>query len=374
MAYYLDTDDRELLDKLRRTSVCKECGEDLEMFFDMQRKLPYLQCKKDASHNGIARAYEHKELNILARRERMVTEHGVTIAGKIERSGLPTSGRLNEQQAMAILQLVYPGVPDIEIKRAALICRDFGLHPLMKEVYVIPFKKKWKEGDQWKEKTEWTTVIGITATRKMFASRGSFSYTDNTPRIMTEAEQNTIFGEVDKVNIVAITKLRTLSGLEAQGYGKWPRGTDPYGTDKGNSKANMAFIRSERNAFSRLFPDAKMPDADVIDDNIIDVPGTGKVNTSTGEVVEGTIVSERTVEPPPASPPAPAQAVTEAGGRDIEVDKRMLFSMVKSNMKLKTNEAACTWLENVAKVDMARLDIEPDVVFKEVSVKYNWGG
>lgn len=195
---------------------------------------------------------------------------------------LPTSGALTQSQAMHILKLVYPKAPEEEIIRCAILCRDFGLHPLMKEVYLIPFKDKG--GNE-----NYVTVLGINATRKLMAQRGTYSYLDNTPRIMTEQEQKDIFGEVDANNIRAITKLRTKDDLEAQGYGSWPKAKEPYGTDKGNSKANMAFIRSERNAFGRLFTDALPQGVDVIDEAYAEVPDVGIVDTRTGEIIEGEV-------------------------------------------------------------------------------------
>ena len=192
---------------------------------------------------------------------------------------LPTTGALTQNQAMHILKLVYPKAPEDEIIRCALLCRDFGLHPLMKEVYLIPFKDKAGNDN-------YVTVLGISATRKLVAQRGSYSYLDNTPRIMTEQEQRNIFGEVDAINIRAITKLKTREGLEAQGYGSWPKNKEPLGVDKGNSKANMAFIRSERNAFGRLFTDAIPQGVEVIDEAYVDAPDVGKIIDSTGEIIE----------------------------------------------------------------------------------------
>ena len=190
---------------------------------------------------------------------------------------LPTKGQLTTDQAEHILSLVYPGCPKDEIVRCAILCRDFGLHPLMKEVYLIPFKDK-------SGKENYATVLGINATRKLMAQRGTFSYLDMTPRLMTDDEQSQIFGSVDAKNFVAITKLRTREGEEAQGYGKWPKDKQPYGTDKGNTIANMAFIRSERNAFGRLFTDAIPQNVDIIDEAYVE--GVGAVDKKTGEILE----------------------------------------------------------------------------------------
>ena len=210
----------------------------------------------------------------------MEEEYGPEMTTALEKARLPMTGALTQHQAMHILKLVYPDVPEDEIIRCAILCRDFGLHPLMKEVYIIPFK------DKQTGKISWATVLGIGATRKMVARQGTYSYLDNTPRIMTPKEQEAVFGEVEGSHIVAITKLRTRGGEEAQGYGKWPKDKEPQGTNKGNTKANMAFIRSERNAFGRLFADAIPQGVDVIDEAYVDVPDVGKVIEATGEVIE----------------------------------------------------------------------------------------
>ncbi len=279
MPYYLETDDRTLLRKLLQTNGCSVCSGKLEAYWDVVKKLPYLQCHDHPEHEGIAKEYrEPRELNIPTRRKEMAEQHGEKTTTALEKTRLPTAGALTESQAMHILKLVYPNAPNDEIVRCAILCRDFGLHPLLKEVYIIPFG----QGD----KRTWSTVMGINATRKLMAQRGSFSYIDNTPRVMTTEEQKQIFGEVDNTNIYAITKLKTKTGLEAQGYGMWPKDREPYGTDKGNTKANMAFIRSERNAFGRLYPDAKLPNIDIVDEVYAEVPDIGKVSNTTGEITE----------------------------------------------------------------------------------------
>jgi hypothetical protein len=318
--YYLETDDRELLRKLLHTNVCKECNGELEAFFDMGRHLPYLQCKANPKHEGIAKPYKAKptleDFNIETRREIVENQ-----TGKGTAVAIPTSGQLTQNQAMHILQLVYPKAPEDEILRCAILCRDFGLHPLMKEVYLIPFKDK-------SGKDNYTTVIGINATRKMMAQRGTYSYIGNTPRVMTEKEQKDIFGEVDERNIRAITKLRTRDGEEAQGYGSWPKEKEPYGTDKGNTKANMAFIRSERNAFSRLFTDAIPQGVEVVDEAYVDVPDVGKVIEKTGEIVK------EEPEPPPEATESKISPVEEETIPTVNIDPDWLIESVN---KLKWN-------------------------------------
>jgi len=280
MPYYDKALTEEQLKRMTDTHRCNECGSILLLawggYWDIAGYV--LRCGNNAEHSTVAKkgrtavkgkeTYEEK----LRREHEMAMEHG-NEAGRALAT-IPRQGQLTQPQAEHILSLVYPGCPRDEVIRCAILCRDFGLHPLMKEVYLIKFGNTW------------ATVLGINATRKLMAQRGTYSYIDDTPRMMTEDEQKRIFGEVDDKNIVAITKLRTKDGLEAPGYGKWPKDSNPYGTEKGNTKANMAFIRSERNAFGRLSPDALPEGVDVIDGAYVEIPDIGEVNTKTGEIVE----------------------------------------------------------------------------------------
>jgi hypothetical protein len=120
----------------------------------------------------------------------------------------------------------------------------------MKHVFLIPFN----EG---KSNETWETILSIKATRLIASRSGRFSYLTG-PRVMTDKEQQDTFGEVDQANIVAITMLKDLAGNQAPGYGRWPKNKAVYGEDKGNTKENMAIIRSERQAFERLLP-GEMP-------------------------------------------------------------------------------------------------------------------
>ncbi len=288
MPYYPEDQSEANLEKLRRNNVCAECNRQLYIYLDMETKKKYLACSTP-EHEGIKRAYKPQSTDYesnIRREHEMEQKIGAEETRVV--AAIPKHGQLTQPEAEHILSLVYPGVPKDEIIRCAILCRDFGLHPLMKEVYIIQFGKNW------------VTVLGINATRKLMAQRGTYSYIDDTPRIMTEDEQKRIFGYVDDKNIVAITKLRTKDGLEAPGYGRWPKDANPYGMDKGNTQANMAFIRSERNAFGRLSPDALPEGIEVVDEAYVEVPDIGHVNKETGEIAEG--VFEEVKEKPKTKP------------------------------------------------------------------------
>lgn len=193
-----------------------------------------------------------------------------------------------QQQATAVLRTIWPKAPDVEILKAAILCKDYGLHPLMKHVYLVPFKSKKTQ------EVTWATLVGIAATRLISSRRGPVSYIDG-PRLMGNKEQVRIFGEVDDSRLWAITIVQDEAGNRAIGYGNWPRGEEPYGTDKGNTKANMAFIRSERNALDRLRPGEMPSGLDVVDpsylqpDRLDALPAAEPqphVDEGTGEVTE----------------------------------------------------------------------------------------
>ena len=247
----------------------------------------------------------------------MEEKHGRETSTALER--IPKQGQLTETQAMTILKLQYPGAQENEIVKTAIFCRDFGLHPLANEVYLIPFKKKWKDdGGKWHEEERHVMVVGISASRKMaHALKGSFSFLDDTPRAATEEEIIKQYGkdsEEARDNIVSVTKLKGEGGNNAIGFGLYPKKESPYGMDKGNTRRNMANIRSERQGIDRL-PGKPMPRYDVIDEayaevsTVADIEGVGKVVIGTGEIVNSEVIeqAEKDIEGlwPPESQPEP---------------------------------------------------------------------
>jgi len=293
MPYYNDSLTKAEMEKVRRANRCSICGGMLAMFSKTGKYNDphYLACSNTPTHDGITREYIKKtERDDLIRSVYMTNETAEdrNVAVEVSRRNLPVSGRLDKEQALEVLRLVYPSVPDIEIERAALLCRDYGLHPLMKEVYLIPFNtnKGTKEKPKWE--TEYSLVIGISANRKIAEQRkGAYSFLDDTPRAASQEEVDKQFGpdsEEQKGNLVSVTKLKGESGNLATGWGLWPKDKIPKGTDKGNTKRNMCNIRSERQALDRL-PGGDMPKVEVMDEKYIEVEGN-VVDTATGEITE----------------------------------------------------------------------------------------
>jgi len=278
---------KDLLD-LRRKMKCKECGGMLNVFLDPDNGKAFLACNNwhRTHHEGVAKEARLFQPNIPTRRRIMNDQYGKETTTALDKARLPMTGALTQSQAMHILKLVYPYVPEDEIIRTAILCRDFGLHPLMKEVYIIGFKNN-RTG-----KVDYSTVIGIAANRKMAADKkGPYSFIDLSPRAASKEEIVKQYGadsEEERDNLISICILKGQQGNEAVGFGLWPKDKTPYGTDKGNTKRNMANIRSERQALDRL-PGEALPlrHLDVIDEAYAEVPDVGKVDTRTGEIVEG---------------------------------------------------------------------------------------
>lgn len=182
----------------------------------------------------------------------MTTEKAVA---KVE----PRPVGITKEYAVYLLKTIWPKAPDADVVKAALICKAYGLDPLLKEVSLIKFGN------------EWVPVLGIKANRKIASNHGArrYSYTDG-PRVMTEQEQVDILGEVEPDRIWAITKIQDRDGNVYPGYGFWLKEATVYGGDKGNSARNMAFIRSERNALDRLAP-GELPDIEVSDESFVEV-------------------------------------------------------------------------------------------------------
>ncbi len=299
MPYYPEDQSEDNLKKLRRNNVCSICGRQLYVNLNLETKQQYLACP-NPRHEGISREYQPQREDYETDIRRSVEmEEKIGHERTRELAHIPMHGQLTQPQAMHILKLVYPRVPDNEIIRCAIFCRDFGLHPLAKEVFLIPFKETW------------VMVVGIPASRKMaHALKGEFSFLDDTPRAATDAEIIKQFGSNSneaKLNIISITKLKGERGNLALGFGLYLKTENPKGMEKGNTQRNMANIRSERQATDRL-PGRALPKVEVVDDAYIDAPNLDKViettarkvDKNTGEIIEGEF---KEVEPEPTPEP-----------------------------------------------------------------------
>ena len=295
-----DETSRDKLFELRKQQVCSECGGMLNVFQDDNKDSPnfgkaFLACNdwQRTHHEGISKEARIFTENIESRRQEMEKEIGIKRTKTLEKYSY--GALATETEAMEVLETIWPKAPLIEKKKAAMLCVSYQLNPLMRHVFLLAFN----EG---KTNEKWAIVLGIQANRIIAHRAGNFSYVDNTPRVMTKPEQEIIFGETFEDRIWAITKLKDNQGNEAVGYGCYMKSETPYGSEKGNTKANMAFIRSERQAMDRLFA-GKMPEQqfEVADERFLD--------TDTSGVVEGEVVEKA---PKTLEPVAPESQTTHA--------------------------------------------------------------
>ncbi len=262
----------EKLTEEAKWNLCAECnGELVVPWIDGAYQLV---CGKNHAHRGTKPWHEHP--NEKERRARQMAvdkggEKGLAIA---KYAG---TANLMKVEAQEILETLWPDAPAVEVVKAAIICKQYGLNPLMRHIYLVGYENK-QTGVK-----DWSIQIGIGATRMIARRSGAYSYEDNTPRLMAEAEQVAILGEVDKNRFWAITKLKDKSGNMAQGYGNWDKGASVKGAGKGNTPQNMAFIRSERAALDKLFPEKLPAGVGVVSAEYEELPAVDK---ATGEIKE----------------------------------------------------------------------------------------
>jgi hypothetical protein len=227
-----------------------------------------LRCAKDINHTGVSRPFNLSPANTPGftlydagkkRRKELEQRIGERALALRRYQGVIT---LNRTQATEIMEAIWPGAPIAEKQRAAILCVDYQLNPLMKHIFLVPFNKGTP-------KESWVTVMGINATRLLAARRGAFSYVDDTPRIMTQDEQVRKFGKSYSDRLYVIVKVKDpKTGAEVNGIGWWPSSQAAYGEEKGNTQFNMAAIRAERQALSRLRPGEMPSDVEVMEDSI----------------------------------------------------------------------------------------------------------
>jgi len=287
MGYYPEDTSDKNLKKLIRDNVCSMCGRDLRLFLDRDTKQTYIACPTPG-HEGIVREYipsqieENSYKGGIRRMEQVRQEHGPDKARALVKYQAVTS--LTQKDAMEIMETIWPDAPLPDKKAAALLCAGYNLNPLMNHVFLIKFNKK-KDGRI--IGAEWARVLGIKAKRLISSRQGAVQYLDMSPRIMTEEEQIKAWGKVDNANVCFMTHLRDAkSGAEAYGFGKWPKMSEPYGTDKGNSKENMSAIRSESQALDRLRPGEMPTGVAIADEQYVDTDYKIEVSEEVEPVVE----------------------------------------------------------------------------------------
>ena len=243
----------------REGATCAQCRSPLTVAWGgLYGQTWILRCK-DISHTGVyteakITPFDVPGFNLYeSKRRRDMAETSLVNAGatpaQARQMAAYHNAILTQERAVEILKTVFPGAPPLEMTKAAMICHQYELNPLMGHVFLIPFK------NQETNVTTWATVLGIKATRLMAAKgKGSWGYLDDTPRVMTEAEQVRFFGQAYPDRFYVIVKIENDAHQKFTGTGWWPRVKKVKGEDKGNTIFNMASIRAERNALEKMAP------------------------------------------------------------------------------------------------------------------------
>lgn len=298
----------------------------------------------------------------------MEQEHSKETTTKLEKyRGVTT---LTKDEALTLFDLLWPEAPYKERLKAAIICHQYGLNPLMKHIALIKFdkyKKNKETGVREKVGETWSVVQEIASNRIIAGRRHHYSYLDLSPRRMTNDEQTKVNGEIDNSRIWAITLLKDLdTSAETSGTGSWPLDEEPYGVEKGNTKLNMAKIRSERNALDRLYP-AELPSGiEVMEEKYIEgefkdvteaassKPGVAEKTVpeedkGEGKAGAGISTTEGKTPKPAEVPPAATPAEEKIKGEGFSIDLNWLNESLKT---IKWSEiAARTFLVSHYKVD-----------------------
>lgn len=281
---------RDKLEELRRKSSCKECGGWVNMFLDPESGKAFIACNDwlRTHHDGIVKEAKYFEENIITRRERMEKELGQEKA--LALADAANIAVMTKPVAIQIIETLWGDAPTIDKTKAIMMCYQYNLNPLMKHLHMVGYRKRDEDGKFIKDKSgqnvkDWTIIVGIQATRLMSHRKHKFTYLDMSPRIATQEEIEKILGETARDDMVyGFTHIKDLeTGAESFGLKGWPTKDKAKGEEKGNTQLNMACVRSERQAIDKLYP-SELPDADVMDEQFIEVENGGVVDVSTGEI------------------------------------------------------------------------------------------
>lgn len=308
----------------REGATCAECRAPLTVAWGgLYGQTWILRCK-DIAHTGVYteakitpfdvpgfNLYESKRRRDMA--ETALIQSGATPAAARQMAAYHNA-ILTQERAIEILKTCFPGAPQLEMTKAAMICHQYELNPLMGHIFLIPFEKKELRNGTWVKTGEktWAVVLGIKATRLMAAKgKGSWGYLDDTPRVMTEAEQVRFFGQAYPDRFYVIVKIENDAHQKFTGTGWWPKAKEVKGEDKGNTIFNMASIRAERNALEKMAPGRfdgviTMDEAEIAEARAqagaagIAVPDEGDVPDAQCEISADEIDWDVPHDPPPA--------------------------------------------------------------------------
>ena len=300
---YQRAKDREKeIEKIAGGCVCAMCGSGLRAPWDPTTGQIELRCSRDKSHAGhvwpdreLDRLYGMRESLVAAGKDTTIIDRELQhlLAGRNSKKGAKQMNEstalqeyreagysITEERALAVIGATkaFRDAPPLVRQEAAAVCSEYGLFPGI-HVYLVEYKGS--------KGSSWAVTLGIDADRMSVVHLGP-QFMDG-PRMMTEEEERSIYGDIDKASWRSIVRIRSAkTGAEVVGYGVWKKAETPFGADKGNSGQNMSFIRGERQALRKL-GGRKLPNLQIVDDQYVEMNGV-VAEKATGEIIEGEAV------------------------------------------------------------------------------------
>jgi len=269
MPYYPEGKELEnACKKLRLYSVCAECGGNLAVRYDMDKHREYIICSKNEAHEGIRKTWAEdlkqirRDISMDSKALMKLGEGGML--ARIEQAGFPQALKAEEKAMVAEIALSY------------------GLDPIMNELSIYQ-GRPYPTVNAWYRKSQET---------------GLFDGMNSRPATKQERqERNAKEGDL----LYCVEVWRKGSAHPFVGWGR-VRAEETVGDkhlpivkDPDRMAEKRGEMQGMRKAFSIPMPPRSFEEAI---DIYADVPDIGKVDTKTGEVVEGefTEIKEKPIE------------------------------------------------------------------------------
>ena len=81
----------------------------------------------------------------------------------------------NDLKALELANIIPKGTPSAQVQIFATVCKEKGLSPFQRQIYLLPFNKK--EGDKWV--THYANITGIDGYRTIAERTGKYAGSDD---------------------------------------------------------------------------------------------------------------------------------------------------------------------------------------------------
>ena len=316
MPYYPEGKELEDACKtLRMYSVCAECSGDLEVLYDMDNHRPYVVCKENEAHEGLRKTRPDTLKQI---REEFSMDSIALM--KMDKPGM----------VARIEQAKWPAALKPEEKAlVATVALSYGLDPILNELSIYQ-GRPYPTINAWYRKSQET---------------GQFDGMDSRPATDVErAERNAEDGDL----LYRCEVWRKGATHAFVGWGKVlakeRKGNEHLPIVKYSDR--MCEKRSEMQAMRKAFS-IPMPTM-----SFEEIPGVGKVDTRSGEIIEG---EAREIEPEPepeAAEPTPEPIAEESKSTPPLPDSAIDLDWLRESAKsIKwTEKTLTTWITAKFKV------------------------